>query len=111
MYVCFKSDLSHDMRFPTMWYCDQQRLRPACAYAQTDQSLCFALNYSMSVKLLIKLNLEFLSLTRGCTGSCQNVTLLEITCQGSFYANSISAKISCAGPYQSVHDKVYNCND
>ena len=48
--------------------CDQQRLRPACAYAQTDQSLCLSLNYYMSVKLLIELNLVFLSITGGCTG-------------------------------------------
>ena len=32
--------------------CDQQRLRPACAYAQSDQSLCLSLEYSMTVKLM-----------------------------------------------------------
>ena len=32
--------------------CDQQKLRPACAYAQSDQSLYLSLAYSMSVKLL-----------------------------------------------------------
>ena len=47
--------------------CDQQRLRPACAYAQPDQSLCLSLEYSMSVKLLTKHHLEFLSLKGGCT--------------------------------------------
>ena len=31
--------------------CDQQRLRPACAYAQSDQSHCKSLEYSKSVKL------------------------------------------------------------
>ena len=41
--------------------CDQQRLRPACAYAQTDQSLCLSLEYSMSVKLLTVHFLEVLS--------------------------------------------------
>ena len=40
---------------------DQQRLRPACAYAQSDQSLCLSLEYSMSVKLLSEQRLEFLS--------------------------------------------------
>ena len=30
---------------------DPQRLRPACAYAQSDQSLCYSLEYSMTVKL------------------------------------------------------------
>ena len=57
--------------------CDQQRLRPACAYAQTDQSLCLSLNYYMSVKLLIELNLVFLSLTGGCTGSSES-TLVKM---------------------------------
>ena len=52
--------------------CDQQRLRPACAYAQTDQSLCLSLNYYISVKLLIELNLVFLSITGGCTGSSES---------------------------------------
>ena len=49
--------------------CDQQRLRPACAYAQSDQSLCLSLDYSMSVKLLTEHHLELLSLTGGCRGS------------------------------------------
>ena len=49
--------------------CDQQRLRPACAYAQSNQSLCEWLEYSMSVKLLTEYNLEFLSLKGDYTGS------------------------------------------
>ena len=49
--------------------CDQQSLRSACAYAQSDQCLCESLEYSMSVKLLTEHNLEFLSLKGGCTGS------------------------------------------
>ena len=32
--------------------CDQQSLRSACAYAQSDQSLCWLLEYSMIIKLL-----------------------------------------------------------
>ena len=32
--------LSRDMRFQTIGLCDQLRLRSACAYAQSDQSLC-----------------------------------------------------------------------
>ena len=38
--------------------CDQQRLRSACAYRQSDQSLCSSLEYSMTVKLLTEDNLE-----------------------------------------------------
>ena len=52
--------------------CDQQRLRPACAYAQTDQSLLPSLKHSMTVKLLTKHNLEFLSLKEGWTGSSES---------------------------------------
>ena len=55
--------------------CDQQRLRPACAYAQSDQSLCQSLEYSMSVKLLTKHHLEFLSLKGGCTCSSESTVL------------------------------------
>ena len=57
--------------------CDQQRLRPACAYAQTDQSICQSLKYSMSVKLPTIHHLEFLSLKGGCTGSSES-TLVNL---------------------------------
>ena len=40
----------------------------------------------MIVKLLTEHHLEFLSLIEGCKGTCQNATLLEITCHGSFQA-------------------------
>ena len=46
--------------------CNQQRLRPACAYAQSDQSLCKSLEYSMNVQLLAEHHLVFLSLNGGC---------------------------------------------
>ena len=49
--------------------CDQQRLIPACAYAQSDQRLCWSLEYKMLVKLLIEHHLGFLSLKGGCTDS------------------------------------------
>ena len=57
--------------------CDQQRLRSACAYAQSDQSLCLSLEYSMSVKLLTEKHLEFLSLKGGYTGSSES-TLVKM---------------------------------
>ena len=60
------------MKFPTMWYVDQLRLRPACAYAQTDQSLCWWLKYSMTVKLLTQPHLRFLSLKGGCIDSSES---------------------------------------
>ena len=46
----------------------QQRLRPACAHAQSDQSLCLSLEYYMNIKLLNEHYLEFLSLKEGYTG-------------------------------------------
>ena len=46
----------------------------------------------MIVKLLTEHHLEFLSLKGGCRGSseytCQNATLLEITCHGSYFVVS-----------------------
>ena len=52
--------------------CDQQGLRSACAYAQSDQSISWSFEYSMTVQLLIGQNVEFLSLTGGCTGSSES---------------------------------------
>ena len=65
------------MIFKTMCMCDQQSLRSACAYAQSDQSHCQSLEYSMIVKLLSEHHLEFLSLTGGCTGSSES-TLVKM---------------------------------
>ena len=48
--------------------CNQQRLRPACAYGQSDQSLCKSLEDYMTVELLTEHHLEFLSLEGGFTG-------------------------------------------
>ena len=53
--------------------CDQQSLRSACAYTQSDQSLCQSLEYSMTVKLLTEYHLEFLSLKVDCTGSSESI--------------------------------------
>ena len=65
-------NVSQCMIFPTMWYVRKQMLRSACAYAQSDISLCLSLEYSMSVKLLIEHHLEFLRLKGGCTGSSES---------------------------------------
>ena len=60
--------------------CDQQRLRSACAYAQSDQSLCLSLEYSTSVRLLTEHHLEFLSLKGGCTGSSESTLVKKSHC-------------------------------
>ena len=52
--------------------CDQQSLRSACAYVQSDQSPCLSLEYFISVKLLTEHHLEFLTLKGGCTGSSES---------------------------------------
>ena len=66
------------MRFPTMWYKQTARLRPVCAYARSDQSLCFSLDYLMNIKLLFEHHLEFLSLKGGCRGSFSEYTLVKM---------------------------------
>ena len=60
--------------------CDQQSLRPACAYAQPDQSLCLSLEYSMIVKLLTERHLEFLSITGGCRGPSESTLVKMSNC-------------------------------
>ena len=42
------------------------------AYAQSDQSICLSVEYSMTVKLLTEHHLEFLSLKGGCTGTSES---------------------------------------
>ena len=86
----FNSWLSWQFFFPTIYIiwasawdfqqcgmCDQQSLRSACAYAQSDQSLCLSLEYPMSVRLLTEHHLRFLSLKGGCTGSSES-TLVKM---------------------------------
>ena len=55
----------------------------------------------MSVKLLTEHHLEFISLTGGCTYSCQNATLLEITCHSSLAIVTFFIKVKsfflCSG--------------
>ena len=61
--------------------CDQQSLRSACAYTQSDQSLCSSLEYYMNVKLLTEYHFEFLSLKGGCTSSSES-TLVKMPHNG-----------------------------
>ena len=66
--------------------CDQQSLRSACAYAQSDQSLCWSLEYSMTVTLLTEHTLEFLSLKGGCTGLSESTHVKMPHCWKSHVA-------------------------
>ena len=81
--------------------CDQQKLRSACAYAQSDQSLCSLLDYSMTVELLTKHHLEVLSLTGGCTGSSESTIVKMPHCLKSHDTahepvHEISNNVVCA---------------
>ena len=71
--------------------CDQQRLRPACAYAQSDQSPCLSLEYSMTVKLLTEHDLDFLSLKGGCTGSSESTLVKMPHCWKSRHGTNNTA--------------------
>ena len=64
--------------------CDQQSLRSACAYAQSEQSLYSSLEYSMSVKLLTEHLFEVLSLKGGCTGSSESTLVKMPHCWKSY---------------------------
>ena len=69
--------------------CDEQSLRSACAYAQSDQSLCLSLEYSMIVKLLTEHHLECLSLEVDCTGSSESTLVKMSNCWKSHAAAHI----------------------
>ena len=87
--------------------CDQQTLRPACAYVQYDQSLFKLLDYSMSVKLLTEHHLEFLNLKRGCTGLSESTLAKMPHCWKShFTAHNITRLAGVGVKYVAVHLKV-----
>ena len=81
------------MRFPTTWYVRPASLRSACAYAQSDQNLCYSLEYSMTVKLLTEHHLEFLSFKGGYTCSSES-TLVKMS---NFWKFHVTAHIFCKG--------------
>ena len=57
--------------------------------AQSDQNLCYSLEYSMSVKLLTEQHLEFLSLKGGCTGCSESIYVKMSHCWKSHVAAQI----------------------
>ena len=79
--------------------CDQQGLRSACAYAQSDQSLCLSLEYSKSVKLLTEHNLEFLRLNGVCTGSSESTLVKMSHCWKSHVAAHFPLEEATKGLY------------
>ena len=77
--------------------CDLQSLRSACAYAQSDQSLCSSLEYSMTAKLLTKHQSEFLCLTGGYTGLSESTLVKMLHCWKSHVAAHINLTLSMLG--------------
>ena len=75
--------------------CDQQRLRSACAFVQTDQSICLLLEYFITVKLLTEHHLKFLCWTRGCTGSSESTLVKMPHCWKSDVAAHIPSSLRC----------------
>ena len=71
--------------------CHQQRLKSACAYAQSDQSLRSSPEYSMNVKLLTEHLLEVLSSKGGCTGSSESTLVKMSHC----WKSHAMAHLSC----------------
>ena len=79
--------------------CDQQSLRSACAYAQSDRRLCQSLEYSMDVKLLTEFYLEFLSLKVVCTGLSESTLVKMPHCLKS----NVTAHMYCTVLLFSLH--------
>ena len=69
---------------------DQQRLRLACAYAQSDQSLCLTFEYSMIVKILTERHLDFLSLKGDCISYSESTHVKMPHCWKSHVTAHIS---------------------
>ena len=74
--------------------CDQQSLRSACAYAQSDQSLCLSRELSMSVRLLTEQCLGLLSLKGGCTGLSEATLVKMPHCWKSRVMAQINVQIN-----------------
>ena len=85
--------------------CDQQSLRSACTYAQSDQSLCKSLEYSMSLKRLTEQHLEFLSLKGGCIRSSESTLVKMSHCWKSY----VAAHIYYPGGPESSRNTQPNC--
>ena len=83
-------DMSQCMKFPTMWYVQPAKAQISL-HAQSDQSLCSSLKYSMTVKVLTEHLLEVLSLTGGCTGLSESTLVKMPYC----WKSHVTAHIMC----------------
>ena len=74
--------------------------------AQSDQSLCLWLEYSMNVKLLTEHHLEFLSLKGGCTGSSESTLVKMPNCWKSHALAQIYLVLTSKKLISSLYHKI-----
>ena len=83
--------------------------------AQSDQSLCLSLDYSMSGKLLSEHHLELLSLKGGCQGSSETTHVQMSHCWKSHTYTQLPSRAKCRvyGLYQYLvaYFVCANCRD
>ena len=84
-----KKYMSSTWDFQQCGMCDQQSLRTACVYVQSDQSLNSCLNILWVLSYWLNEKFGVSKLKRRLQRlvwvyTCQNTTLLEITCLGSY---------------------------
>ena len=73
--------ISRDMRFQTMWFVRTAKAQTSLRiFAQSDQSHCLSLEYSMTVELLTEHYFEFLILKEGYTGSSESRLVIMPHC-------------------------------
>ena len=65
-YVIILNKPQHKISYNVV--CATSKASDQCVYAQSDQSLCKSLEYSMTVKPLTEHHLVFLSFKGDCTG-------------------------------------------
>ena len=63
-----------------MWYVRPAKPQTSLAYAQSEQSLCWSVEYSMNIKLLTEHHLEFLNLKRDRIGSPESINVKTPHC-------------------------------
>ena len=82
------------MRLPTLWYVLPEKPDISLLNVPSDQSLCYPLEYSMTVKLLTEHNLECLSCKGGCTGSSESTLVKMPHCWKSHVTAQLSFSLS-----------------
>ena len=82
--------------FPIKPYEPLHEISKNVAYAQSDQSLCVSLEYSMSVKLLTENILEFLSLKGDGKGSSESTLVKMPHC----WKSHVTAHMYVLGGYK-----------